>query len=412
MSYKKRAFTFVVALAAVALTACGREQPTAAVDMPPPQVGVVTVEPEPITLVTELPGRLEAVRTAQVRARVAGIVLEQTFREGSEVKAGDVLFRIDPAPLQAALNSAKAQLARAEANFKQASSRAQRFAPLVKTNAISQQDYDDAVAARDQAAAEVVAAKAAVETARLNLGYATVTAPIDGRIGRALVTEGALVGQGEATPLAIIQQIDPLYVNLVQSSAELLRLRRALASGQLEELSPDEVKITLITEDGEEYPHPGRLLFSDISVDPTTGAVMLRAVVPNPDRFLLPGMYVRARLEQAVASNAITVPQQAVSRTGQGDTVMVVDDEGRVAVRPVQVGRAYVNRWVINAGLQPGDRVIVDGLQKIRPGIPVTPVAWRDPLQPAEPSAVGGTAAGPYPAVATSSDPATQPQAN
>lgn len=412
MTNNKRAIPFVFVLVAAALAACSQEQPTAAAAMPPPQVGVVTVTPEPISISTELPGRLEASRTAQVRARAAGIVLERTFREGSEVAAGDVLYRIDPAPLRAALNTAKAQLARAQANLKQARSRAQRFAPLVRTNAISQQDYDDAVAARDQAAADVAAATAAVETAQLNLSYATVTAPIAGRIGRALVTEGALVGQGEVTPLATIQQIDPLYVNLTQSSAELLRLRHALANGQLDELSPEEAQITLVTEDGQEYPHAGRLLFSDISVDQSTGAVTLRAVVPNPDRFLLPGMYVRARLEQAVASNAIAVPQQAVSRSGQGDSVMVVDADGTVAVRPVQVGRAYGAHWVINAGLQAGDRVIVDGLQKIRPGVPVTPVAWQNPLQPGEPTAASAAASPQGPAIAASRDAAAPSQAN
>lgn len=412
MTNNKRAIPFVFVLVAAALAACSQEQPTAAAAMPPPQVGVVTVTPEPISISTELPGRLEASRTAQVRARAAGIVLERTFREGSEVAAGDVLYRIDPAPLRAALNTAKAQLARAQANLKQARSRAQRFAPLVRTNAISQQDYDDAVAARDQAAADVAAATAAVETAQLNLSYATVTAPIAGRIGRALVTEGALVGQGEVTPLATIQQIDPLYVNLTQSSAELLRLRHALANGQLDELSPEEAQITLVTEDGQEYPHAGRLLFSDISVDQSTGAVTLRAVVPNPDRFLLPGMYVRARLEQAVASNAIAVPQQAVSRSGQGDSVMVVDADGTVAVRPVQVGRAYGAHWVINAGLQAGDRVIVDGLQKIRPGVPVTPVAWQNPLQPGEPAAASAAASPQGPAIAASRDAAAPSQAN
>lgn len=402
---------FAFAFVALALSACSNEQPMAAGSTPPPQVGVVTVAPEPISISTELPGRLEASRTAEVRARAAGIVLERTFREGSEVKAGEVLYRIDPAPLQAALNTAKAQLTRAEANFKQARSRAQRFAPLVKTNAISRQDYEDAVAARDQAAADVAAAKAAVEAAQLNLAYATVTAPIDGRIGRALVTEGALVGQGEVTPLAKIQQIDPLYINLTQSSAELLRLRRAMASGQLQALGEDETPVTLITEDGQEYPYAGRLLFSDISVDQSTGAVTLRAEVPNPDRFLLPGMYVRARLAQGVASEAIAVPQQAVSRSGQGDSVMIVGEDGKVAVRPVQVGRAHEGHWVIQSGLQAGDQVIVDGLQKIRPGVPVSPVAWKNPLPPTEQAAAQSQATR-GPTVAASADSATQPQAN
>jgi len=368
-----------MALVLSTLAACSNEPTMVNTPPPPPDVAVVTVTPRPVVMTTELPGRVEASRTAQVRARAAGIVLERVFQEGSDVQAGDVLYRIDPAPLQATLNSAKAQLARAEANLKQASIRAKRYAPLVEINAISRQDYDDAVAARELAAADVAAAKAAVEVARLNLGYATVTAPIAGRIGRALVTEGALVGQGEATPLAIIQQIDPVYVNLTQSSAELLQLQRALASGQLQGLDAEEAKVTLITEDGREYPYPGRLLFSDISVDQSTGAVTLRAEAPNPDRFLLPGMYVRARLQQAVVNDAITVPQQAVNRTHQGAVVMVVDLDGRVAVKPVTVGRAHGNQWVITSGLQAGDQVIVEGLQKVQPGAPATPHPWSDP---------------------------------
>ncbi len=370
-----------IAIATVLLSACGGNQAPTSASMPPPEVGVVTVAPTPVPITQELPGRVEASRVAEVRARAAGIVQSREFQEGSEVEAGDVLFRIDPAPLTAALNSARAQLARAEANLKQATIKTERYAPLLASNAISQQDYDDAIAARDQAAADVAAAKAALETARLNLGYATVTAPISGRIGRAMVTEGALVGQGEPTPLATIQQIDPVYVNLTQSSAELLRLRRAFASGQVQGAEDGEAKVTVITEDGEEYPHRGRLLFSDISVDQSTGAVTLRAEVPNPDRLLLPGMYVRARLEQGVANEAITVPQQAVQRSATGATVFVVGADGVVSVRPVQVGRAHGDSWVITSGLQAGERVVVDGLQKIRPGATVNAVPWQNPLR-------------------------------
>lgn len=370
---------FVLALSA--LTACSSDEPGGKGQMPAPQVGVVTVEPKAVPLTEELPGRLEASRTAQIRARTAGIVLAREFREGSDVKAGDVLYRIDPAPLKAALNSALAQLARAEANHKQAKTRAERYEPLVASNAISRQDYDDAVAARDLAAADIAAAKAAVATARLNLEYATVTAPIAGRIGRALVTEGALVGQGEATPLAVIQQIDPIYVNMTQSSEDLLRLRQALASGTLQKPDAERASVTIIGPGGQEYPNPGRLLFSDISVDPSTGAVTLRAEIPNPNRLLLPGMYVRARLQQAVASQAITVPQQAITQTPQGPVVMVVGDDGKVASKPVTIGRAYQNQWIIESGLQAGDRVIVDGLQKIRPGAAVTAVPMTDAPQ-------------------------------
>lgn len=360
--------------------------------MPPPEVGVVTVESKPLALTTELPGRLEASRVAEVRARAAGIVQKRVFEEGSLVKTGDVLYQIDPAPLQAALSSAKAQLVRARANLKQAQAKAQRYAPLVKTNAISKQDYDDAIAARDLAAADVTTAQAAIDTAQLELGYATVTAPIDGRIGRALVTEGALVGQGEATPMAIIQQTDPIYANLTQSSAELLDLQRAFASGQLQRLPSGEAKVTLITEDGQEYPHSGRLLFSDISVDPSTGAVIVRAEIPNPDHFLLPGMYVRARLQQTAATPTIAIPQQAVNRSPQGAYVMVVDKDGKAAAQPVQTGRVHEGNWIIDAGLHAGDQVIVDGLQKAPPGTPVKPVPWSNPLQQqAQPDTVGTT---------------------
>lgn len=368
---------------ALLLSGCGgsNAQPaSASTAPPPPAVGIITVTPQALTMTTELPGRLEASRVAEVRARVAGIVLEREFREGSEVTAGAVLYRIDPAPMQAALNSAKAALAKAEANAKQARLKAERYQPLVKTKAISRQDYDDAVAARDQALADIAAAKAAVQSAQLNLDYATVTAPIGGRIGRAMVTEGALVGQSEATALATIQQVDPLYVNLTQSSAELLRLRQALASGALTGLDDSNANLTLTTEDGTPYPYPGHLLFSDITVDPTTGAVTLRAEVPNPDHLLLPGMYVRAHVEQGLANAAITVPQQAVSRSTQGEaSVMVVGDDGTASVRPVTVGAAHDNQWIITDGLHAGDRVIVDGLQKIRPGSPVSAVAWQDP---------------------------------
>jgi membrane fusion protein (multidrug efflux system) len=385
-----KSFTGLV-LVLSALAGCGNEPAkTNQAGMPPPEVGIVTVEPKPLALTTELPGRLEASRVAEVRARAAGIVLKRVFEEGSLVKAGDVLYQIDPAPLQAALSSAKAQLVRAQANLKQAQVKAQRYAPLVKTNAISKQDYDDAIAARDLAAADVTTAQAAIETAQLELGYATVNAPISGRIGRALVTEGALVGQGEATPMAIIQQTDPIYANLTQSSAELLDLQRAFASGQLQRLPSGEARVTLITEDGREYPQPGRLLFSDISVDPGTGAVIVRAEIPNPDHFLLPGMYVRARLQQTAASPTITVPQQAVSRSAQGAYVMVVDKDGKAAPRPIRTGRVHEGSWIVNDGLQAGDRVIVDGLQKAPPGTPVKPVPWQNPLQqPAKPGTAG-----------------------
>ncbi|HVL76119.1 MAG TPA: efflux RND transporter periplasmic adaptor subunit [Noviherbaspirillum sp.] len=378
---------FLAVFALAQLSACGERsahaQAQAPGGAPPPmEVPVVTVAPERISVTDELPGRLEATRVAQVRARVPGIVQKRVFREGSEVKAGEVLFRVDAGPYQASLNSAEAALAKAEANLAQANLKVQRFKPLVETNAISKQEFDDAQTAQKQAAADVAAAKAARESARLNLGYATVTAPIAGRIGRALVTEGALVGQGEATPLAVIQQLDPIYVNITQSAAEALQLRRAMANGQLQAMGKGGAKVTIVTEDGQEYPHAGKLLFSDLTVDQSSGAITLRAEVPNPDHFLLPGMYVRARVEQAVNEKAIAVPQQAVQRDVNGAAVFVVGAGDKVELRPVKTDAARNNMWIISEGLQPGDRVIVEGFQKLGPGAPVKPVPWKG-AQPA-----------------------------
>ena len=365
------------------LAACGQKEgapagaPSGGTAPPPPQVGVVVVRPHPVGLTTELPGRLEASRVAQVRARAAGIVQKRLFREGSDVKAGQRLFLIDPSPYEATLASAQAALARAQANLSQASAQAERYKPLLEANAISKQEYINAVAAEKQAAADVAAARAAVQTGRINLGYATVTAPISGRIGRAFVTEGALVGQGVATPLAVVQQIDPVYVNFTQSSTEVLRLRRALQQGEYKRASGAEgAEVQVVLEDGSVYGRPGRLLFSDLTVDPTSGQITLRAEVPNPNGFLLPGMYVRVRLEQAQASNAITVPQQAVMRGSAGDSVMVVGPDGKVTPRPVKVGSAIDGEWLVLEGLSAGEQVMVDGFQKLRPGAPVKPVAW------------------------------------
>jgi membrane fusion protein (multidrug efflux system) len=386
-----RSAAAILILSAVA--GCGEKSANAQAQpgaMPPPEVAVMTVAPKSLTVTNELPGRLEASRTAQVRARAGGIVLKRTFREGSDVKAGDILFRIDPAPFRATYESTQATLAKAEANLAQANLKAQRYKPLVEINAISKQEYDDALTAQKQAAADVATAKAARQTASLNLGYATVTAPISGRVGRAQVTEGALVGVGEATPLATIQQVDPIYVNLTQSSTEVLRLQRAMASGQLTSVGKGQAKITLLTEDGRPYPHSGKLLFSDLSVDESSGSITLRAEFPNPDRFLLPGMYVRAQLGQAVNEQAITVPQQAVIRDQEGASVMVVDGNGKVTAQPVKADSAQGDTWIVSQGLKAGDRVIVEGLQKVKPGATVKPVAWK-PQSPAaaQPAANG-----------------------
>jgi len=373
----------LVAAAILLTAACGQKPQGPAPSAP--EVAIITAAPERLAVTNELPGRLEANRTAQVRARVAGIVQKRTFTEGSDVKEGQVLFRIDPRSYQASYESAEATLARAEANHTQASLKLQRYKPLVEINAISKQEFDDATAAQKQAAAEVAAAKAARTNAGLSLGYATVTAPISGRIGRALVTEGALVGQGDATPLAQIQQIDPIYVNLTQSSSELAQLRQALQSGQLQGAGPGEAKVKLIMEDGTPYPLAGRLLFSDMVVDETTGAVTLRALFPNPKRMLLPGMFVRAQLQQAVNQQAIAVPMQAVLRTSDGASVMVVGEGDKVETRRVTTVSSAGDRWIIGEGLKPGDRVIVEGLQKVRPGVPVRAVEWQSKAQPTTP---------------------------
>ena len=382
-------------LAAALATACSPSAPppAAAAAPPPPRVGVITVAPEPVALQTELPGRVEALRTAQVRARVGGVVQQRLFREGSDVAAGQVLMRIDPAPYQAALDAAQAQLQRAEAAAAQAQLTADRYRPLAAIQAVSQQDLATAEATSRVAQADVAAARAAVQTARLNLGHATVTAPIAGRIGRALVTEGALVSATEATPLAVIQQVGSVYVNFTQSSAELLQIRRALAAGRLQRQG-DGVAVRIALEDGSELPRPGRLLFSDLSVDAGTGQVTLRAEVPNPEGLLLPGQYVRVRLAQATLPGAVRVPQQAVTRSPQGDTLLVVGADDRPQPRTVRIAGASNGQWIVAEGLQAGERVIVDGFQKLGPpGSPVKPVPWQPPAVGAAASAASAAAA-------------------
>lgn len=383
------AFTAVIMAAALAGCGDNKSAPAAgggAGEMPPAEVGVITVTPGQLSLTSELPGRLEALRTADVRARVSGIVLERLFREGSDVRAGDVLYRIDAAPYRAAYDSARAAVARAEAAQMEAKLREERAQSLIGKKMISQQDFDSAMANARATQADVQAAKSALESARLNLDYATVRAPISGRIGRALVTEGALVGQGEATPLALIQQVNPLYVNFTQSSTELLRLRKALESGQLKTIGK-QAEVQVVMEDGTAYPHVGKLLFSDLAVDPATGTVALRAEVPNPDDFLLPGMFVRVRVQQAVAEQGITVPQRGVQRGPQGAFVMLVRD-GVVAVQPVTTGAAQGDVWVITDGLKGGEQVIVEGLQKVKPGAPAKAIPFGNAATaPAAPAA-------------------------
>lgn len=350
---------------------------------PPAQVRVETVQVQPLAITSELSGRILAPRTAEVRARVAGVVLKRVYREGSDVKQGDVLFLIDPAPFKADLDSARATLARAEATRYQARLQDQRYGELVADKAVSRQEYDNAHAAMLQADAEVAQAKAALDRARLSLGYATVTAPIAGRIGRALVTEGALVGQSETTPLATIQQLDPIHADVTQSTRELTALRRALRAGELSQVGEDHAKATLIQDDGSAYPLPGKLLFSDISVDPSTNQITLRSEFPNPDLDLLPGSYVRVRLEQAVQPKGISVPQRAILRDSAGVAkVMLVDQQAQVVAREVVLGNAQGDRWIVNEGLQPGDRVVIEGLQHIKAGdqVQVDPTADANPV--------------------------------
>ncbi len=386
-----RALAWACALAlALGLAGCGDKPaaPAAAAGTPgagappPPAVGVLTMAPQVVALATELPGRVEPLRTAQVRARVNGVVLKRQFTEGSLVRAGQPLFQIDPAPYTAALDSAQAQLARAEASLAQATATVDRYKPLAEARAISQQDLVNAQAAQKTAQADVAAGRAAVQAARINLGYAQVTAPIAGRIGRALVTEGALVSAAEATQLALIQQTSTVYVNFTQSSGDLLRLRKALASQQLRRVGNAEgtVAVSVVLEDGSLLPQTGKLLFSDLSVDATSGQVTLRAEVPNPDGLLLPGQYVRVRVSQAELPAGFLVPQQAVTRTQQGDTLLVVGEGNKPVPRPVTIRSGQDGQWVVTAGLQAGDRVIVDGFQKMFvPGAPVTPVPWQKP---------------------------------
>ena len=388
--------TAVVAALGVLLAACGQQapggKPPAGGAPPPAEVGVVTVAPRAVALATELPGRLEASRVAQVRARAAGILQKRLFKEGSDVKAGQALFLIDPAPYQASAASAQATLARAQANVTQATAQAERYKPLMEANAISKQDYINAVASQKSAEADVAAAKAAVQTAQINLGYASVTSPISGRIGRALVTEGALVGQGEATQLAVVQQINPMYVNFTQSTTDVLRLRKAVEGGQFKRAGADGASVRVVLEDGSDYGQPGKLLFSDLTVDPTSGQITLRAEVPNAAGILLPGMYVRVRLEQAQAEAGIVVPQQAVTRGSTGDSVMVVGADGKVAPRPVKIGTSVEGQWVVLDGLKAGEQVMVDGFQKLRGNAPVKAVPWKPAASGAAPAGASAPA--------------------
>jgi membrane fusion protein (multidrug efflux system) len=341
----------------------------------PPEVAVVVVEPQRIELTTELPGRTSAFRVAEIRPQVSGIVQKRMFQEGSDVKAGQLLYQIDPAPFQVALESARASLAKAQANVPTLRLKAERYRELLAENAVSRQDYDDAAASVEQSRAEVEYWKAAVEAARINLGYTRVTAPISGRIGKSSITDGALVTAYQPAPLAVIQQLDPIYVDVTQSSAELLRLRRGIESGRLSSDGETSRKVRLLLEDGSAYPQEGTLQFRDVTVEPTTGSFTVRIVVPNPRHLLLPGMFLRAVVQEGVMEQAILAPQQGVIRTPKGEPVAwVVDESGKVQQRPLALTRTLGASWLVASGLAAGDRVIVEGMLNVRPGATVKAV--------------------------------------
>ncbi|PUG02573.1 efflux transporter periplasmic adaptor subunit [Salmonella enterica subsp. enterica serovar Typhi] len=336
-----------------------------------PEVGVVTLKTEPLQITTELPGRTVAYRIAEVRPQVSGIILKRNFVEGSDIEAGVSLYQIDPATYQATYDSAKGDLAKAQAAANIAELTVKRYQKLLGTQYISKQEYDQALADAQQATAAVVAAKAAVETARINLAYTKVTSPISGRIGKSSVTEGALVQNGQASALATVQQLDPIYVDVTQSSNDFLRLKQELANGSLKQEN-GKAKVDLVTSDGIKFPQSGTLEFSDVTVDQSTGSITLRAIFPNPDHTLLPGMFVRARLQEGTKPTALLVPQQGVTRTPRGDaTVLVVGADNKVETRQIVASRAIGDKWLVTDGLKAGDRVVVSGLQKVRPGAQV-----------------------------------------
>ncbi|RII30984.1 MAG: efflux transporter periplasmic adaptor subunit [Geobacter sp.] len=378
LTYRSALISSIGILAAgLLLSGCGKKTSAVATPQGPLEVGVVTIQPQRVALTTELPGRTSPYMIAEVRPQVNGIIQKRVFTEGSDVKAGAVLYQIDPATYQAAYASAKAAQSRAEANLISVRLKAERYRDLVGIKAVSQQDNDDAQAALKQSEADVAATKAAVETARINLAYTKVTAPISGRIGRSTVTDGALVTANQAAALATIQQISSMYVDVTQSSAELLRLKQNLASGLLKKGGAAQARVKLLLEDGTPYPVPGILRFSEVTVDQSTGSITLRATFPNPKQTLLPGMFVRAILEEGISEHAILVPQRGVTRNPAGDAmVMVVGAEEKVEPRIIKVARTVGDNWLVSDGLKAGDRVILEGTQKARPGTPVKAVPF------------------------------------
>ncbi|MBB3003187.1 membrane fusion protein (multidrug efflux system) [Paraburkholderia tropica] len=377
------------------LAACGQKQ-----SAPPPQtpeVGIVTLQPTAVPVVSELPGRTNAFLVAQVRARVDGIVLRREFTEGSVVKAGQRLYKIDPAPYIATLNNAKATLAKAQANLVTQNALVTRYKVLVQANAVSKQDYDNAVSAQGQAAADVAAGKAAVDTAQINLGYTDVVSPITGKVGISQVTPGAYVQASAATLLSTVQQMDPMYVDLTQSSLDGLKLRREIQEGRLKTNGPDAAKVSLVLEDGRTYAQQGKLQFTDVTVDQTTGSVTIRALFSNPDHVLLPGMFVRARIDEGTNERAFLVPQIGVLHDQKGQaTVLVVNKDNKVELRPIVTSGSQGQDWIVESGINAGDRVIVQGTEKVKPGAEVKPVDAHlpPPPPPGAPSADEATASG------------------
>ena len=363
--------------AALLLFGCGNENGQQAGRSHVPEVAVVTVEPRPIELTTELPGRTSSYLVSEIRPQVNGIIQKRMFKEGSDVNAGDLLYQIDPAPFQVAYDSAKASLSKAQANLPSIRSRAERYKEVLADKAVTKQDYDDATAAVQQAEAEIQYWKTAVEAARINLNYTRVTAPISGRIGKSSVTDGALVTAYQPTALATIQKLDPIYVDVTQSSAELLRLRKDLETGQLTADKNNQKRVHILLGDPTSYSLAGTLQFRDVTVDPSTGSFTLRIVVPNPDHLLLPGMFVRAVVKEGIVEKAIFVPQQGVNRTPKGEPVaLIVDETGKVQQRMLTLDRAVGDQWLVSSGLSAGDRVIVEGGQKVRPGTVVKTVPF------------------------------------
>lgn len=370
MLYQRLTVSLLVIVLTLLLLGCDRQQQSA--PPPIPEVTTMTVQPQQLLLTTELPGRTSAYLIAEIRPQINGIIQKRLFTEGSDVKTGQVLYQIDPAPFQASLDSAKAALAKSEANRHAVWLTAERSKTLLAKNAVSQQDYDDKEAALKQSEADIEYCKAAVDTARINLGYTRVTAPISGRIGKSSVTDGALVTAYQALALATIQQLDPIYVDVPQSTTELLRLKRRLEDGRLNRDGENQNQVKLILQNGTEYRREGTFLFRDVTVDPSTGSVVLRLVFPNPEGLLLPGMFVRAVVEEGINDQAILIPQQAVSRDPKGNpTALIVGAGEKAQQRGLALDRAIGDKWLVSSGLASGDRVIVEGMQKIRPGVSV-----------------------------------------